>query len=374
MYSPWNGIEKLVAKAASLGRGEDTWVSIFLGAEHAGQAEDLIAALNARGVSYFGAIFPGLINGESWSGDGALLNRWRMAAKPRFANLDDGEVEWDAPLPSLDRARSGRPTVLILVDFWSRQTTRLLDELFDKYGNTVNYVGAGCGLGQRRHTPCILHSTGNHEKAAVVAFLDHDAKLELRHGWGRISEALVATRTEANVIQEFNWEPAVEVYKSVVGDNVATSLNDTYRPEAKRYPFGIFRENEEDIVRDPMAITDSGGLLCLSDVAENSVMHVLHGKTEDLVKAAGEVSRECFAQPPVGSSDSEQSLIFDCFSRALLLEEEIAAELGAISAAMKAAGSNTPPCGVLALGEIASTGERLPQYHNKTVVVARVFD
>jgi len=297
-----------------------------------------------------------------------------MAATPRLANLADGRVEWDSPLPVLEPGRASRPTILVVVDFWSRQTTRLLDELFDQYGNTVNYIGAGCGLGQRRHTPCILHSTGNHEKAAVVAFMDHDSTMSLRHGWGRISDALVATRTDANVIQEFNWEPAVEVYKSVVGDSVATSLNDTYRPEAKRYPFGIFREDEEDVVRDPMAITESGGLLCLSDVAENSVMHVLHGKTEDLVEAAGEVSRACFEQPPVGGAESEQSLIFDCFSRALLLEEEISTELGAISAAMKAAGSATPPCGVLALGEIASTGERLPQYHNKTVVVTRVFE
>ena len=60
----------------------------------------------------------------------------------------------------------------------------LLDELFDQYGDTVNYVGAGCGLGQRRNTPCVLNSDGCHERAAVVA------RIELKCSWNEIAEDL----------------------------------------------------------------------------------------------------------------------------------------------------------------------------------------
>ena len=274
-------------------------------------------------------------------------------------------------MPSLAGASNGKVTALVLVDFWSRQVSRLLDELFDHYGNTVNYVGAGCGVGQRRHSDCILTSTGCHEASASVVFLDTASTLELRHGWRRISEPLVATRTTGNIIQEFNWEPSLEVYRTVVGTDVANSLRDTFRPEAKRFPFGISREDEEDVVRDPMALTDTGGLVCLSDVPENSVMHILHGEVEGLVQAAEEATRDCFSIPIEAAA---QSLIFDCYSRALLLGDNFSQELTAIANAMSESGNSQGPLGVLALGEIASDGNRLPEFHNKTVVVVRFHD
>jgi hypothetical protein len=159
------------------------------------------------------------------------------------------------------------------------------------------------------------------------------------------------------------------VYKSVVGADVANSLRDTFRPEAKRYPFGIFREDEEDVVRDPMALTEGGGLVCLSDVPENSVMHILHGEAEGLVAAAGQVAAECFS---TAAAPAEQSLLFDCFSRALLLGDDFELELATIQAGMRQCGhADGVSLGVLALGEISSDGTRVPEFHNKTVVVAR---
>ena len=128
MYCSWDGIKHVTDETAALRQGDDVWVSLLLGAEHAEEAPKLVDALNQRGIPFFGAIFPGLINGDAWAARGALLNRWRLAAHPRLAALDDGKIEWDQPLPSLERASVKRPTVVVLVDFWSRQVTKLLDE------------------------------------------------------------------------------------------------------------------------------------------------------------------------------------------------------------------------------------------------------
>lgn len=371
MYFSFDTLEGTADRVAALARGPDDWVSVFLGTEHSPGSEALIDALNRRELNFFGAIVPGLIHGSSWSRSGLVVNRWRMVESPRFVTLDEHGLDWDLPLPDLDPETAGHVTVMVLVDFWSRQVSDLLDELFDQYGDTVNYIGAGCGQGQRRSTPCVLNSEGCHERAAVVAFLDSTSNISLRHGWRRISEPLVATRTSGNVIQEFNWEPALQIYQSVVGKDVANSLRDTYRPEAKRYPFGIFREDEEDVVRDPVAIDELGSLVCLSDVPENSVLHVLHGEPDGLIDAARQAASECFDDP---GRSGEQSLVFDCFSRALLLDEAFERELDAINQAMSAAQPGLVSTGVLAMGEIASDGVRQPEFHNKTVVVSRFHD
>ena len=58
-----------------------------------------------------------------------------------------------------------------LVDFACVRASELLEEVFDIYGDTVNYFGAGCGNGDRSPGPVIFSPEGLHTGAAVVAKL-----------------------------------------------------------------------------------------------------------------------------------------------------------------------------------------------------------
>ena len=64
------------------------------------------------------------------------------------------------------------------------------------------------------------------------------------------------------------------------------------------------------------------------------------------------------------------SIIIDCISRTLFLEEEFPKELAAITEAMpNSDGKETLPQGVLSLGEISSGGDGYLEFYNKTLVV-----
>lgn len=365
VFLSWTNPHDLAAQIGAMPRSPRDYVSLFVGVSHESERDVLTAALNEQSVPFFGALFPGLVHDGIATDSGVIACTWETVAPPfQLTPSEDGFV-WPSAPPSVSEFGEASVTALVLVDFWSLHITHLLDDLFDRYGDRLHVVGAGCGAGRREESECILSPAGSAAGVATVVFVRTSCRLEVQHGWRRISEPLLATRTSGNIIEEFNWEPAYDVYSRVVGEEVALSLNDTFKPEAKRYPFGIAKEGTEDIVRDPMAILANGALKCLSDVPENSVMHILHGESARLVAAAKEAATRSFAGHDVGA-DSGAYLVFDCFSRALLLGDEFERELIALS-------GSAPDglLGVLALGEIASDGTRYPQLHNKSVVIAR---
>ena len=67
-------------------------------------------------------------------------------------------------------------------------------------------------------------------------------------------------------------------------------------------------------------------------------------------------------------------LIFDCISRALLLDDEYPEELKAIIRGLRSAENREIPEGVLTLGEISSLGERFLEYLNLTTVVMALYE
>ena len=293
------------------------------------------------------------------------MQTFPLLAEPAVARIDGEEITWTHPLPDV-QITNQPPTCLILSDYSCLKIDHVLDELFNRHADDVNYFGAAAGLGVREPRPVIFTNQGRFTGSALVAYLAEEAEIHLRHGWSRLSEPIVATRTEDNVLKELNWEPAMGVYREIVGDEVADSLHDQEDiPKAKRFPFGISREDLEDVVRDPLVSTGDGDLIVLSNVPENSVLHVLKAEPDKLIAAAGELG--CSFAP---STAPARCLLFDCFSRVKLLGEDFNEELQTFKSALHSQVANARIEGVLASGEIASDGNRLPDMHNKTMAAA----
>ena len=331
---------------------------------HLDQILDLLSKVQ---VDFFGAIFPALIHGGKICKAGAIVQAYKLLAAPSVARIDGEAVVWTRPLPEM-QAVAEKPTCLILADFSCVAITSLLDELFNRHANDINYFGGGAGTGVREPSPVLFSNEGRFTGSALVAYLATKGDVNLRHGWSRTSDPVVATRTQGNIIKELNWEPAITVYRSLVGEEVANSLSRREDiPKAKRFPFGIAREDLEDVVRDPLLSTEQGELVVLSHVQEHSVLHILQADPESLIQAAAALAAD-FAATDQGA----RCLLFDCYSRAMLLDRDFPKELRAFESTLQTKLTNCPVEGVLALGEIASDGNRLPDFHNKTMA-AGVF-
>jgi len=329
----------------------------------------LIAALRDRNVSFMGGIFPGLIHGERQYDRGILLRSLPTADAPVLIPdlLKSGE-----PLSRLRDAlpRSGpRYTLLVFVDGLAADVSGFLAALFHHLGRGVSYFGGGAGSLSLAQEPCVFTRDGFLQDAAVAAMIPLECSLGVRHGWRKIMGPLVATRTRRNVVVELNWEPAFDVYRRVVeadvGDDSGEALDwDDFFSVARRYPFGIFREGAEDVVRDPISVTDAGELICVGDVPENTVLNVLKGEPELLVGAAAQALTDSL---PPAERGVRTHLVIDCISRVLYLQEDFEAELQALQGAGEAL------AGVLSLGEIASR-DGVVEFFNKTVVIGALYE
>jgi hypothetical protein len=328
----------------------------------------LCAALRARGRRAVGGIFPGLIQGERPLTTGLIAEALPAGFSRALARLDGPLVEWLDPPPAVEDARPA--TALVFADCNAPALSALLADLFERYANRLTYCGGGTGFPDLRPQPTIFTEAGFLAQGAFVLVGPHKTCVEVRHGWRRLGPAFVATRTTGPLVHEFDWEPAAMFYRRAVALRAPELTDRPFFPDINaRFPLAIARAGAEDVIRDPVRETEEGGVLFLSDVPENSVLHLMTAAPDDMIAAAGDAALRL-------STDRSPAcvLILDCGSRANVLAEHFDRELGAVATTLTRL-RGAPACleGALVLGEIASDGEGRIELYNKTLVLA-AFD
>jgi len=371
MYFPVDSPGRFAERVSGLPREADDYFLILLADRHLERLPEIVSALNDRKLGFFGAVVPGLIHERKQYLEGAVVRPVPCIGQPAVARLGAQGHEWLARLVPPTEITQGKPTLYLFIDCLSPNITGFLADLFNRYGNAVNYFGGGAGNRVLSHGPAVFTAEGIYRNAAVAAIVDLHGAVSVRHGWERVGGPFVATRTHNNIIQELNWEPAMEVYRRALPAELRDVAPDEfYSRVAASYPFGIQKAGREDVVRDPVRTTSNGGLVCLSDVPTHSVMYLLHGDPERLIQAAGEAVGEVTGDQ---SSPVVDCLVCDCYSRTLLLGEVFGRELDAVGDRLAAVAPGLGAEGGIVLGEIASDGEQSLEFYNKTFVVSVVY-
>jgi hypothetical protein len=346
-------------------------VAIFVGEKNKPDLEALVAELNQNDIEFIGGIFPAIIHDDQKYEEGTVCTVLPALEKPfLIKGLNNAQIE----LPDFGQAgasQDGKTTAVILVDGLTSGIASFLAEMFNRLGNSVSYFGGGAGSLTLQQEPCVFTPSGVFQDAAIVTFVPRQISLGVQHGWQKIAGPVMATKTRQNVIVELNWRNAFEVYQEVVeADSGATLTTEAFFDTAKGYPFGIYKEGSEEIVRDPIIATDAGELVCVGEVPENAPLNILKGNKPELVQAAAQAADH---REQLGGSRPQQSLIIDCISRVLFLEEDFSEELAAVKQGLLASGDQTAPVGALTLGEISSDGNGFLEFYNKTIVIGMLY-
>jgi hypothetical protein len=98
-------------------------------------------------------------------------------------------------------------------------------------------------------------------------------------------------------------------------------------------------------------------------VPDGALVRVMEG-TPAMLVAAARVAATMARDDAAGALGG--ALVFDCVSRFLMLGDRLVDELAACQAAL---GDEVPLLGCLTTGEVGAFGARMPQFHNKTMVV-----
>ncbi len=355
-----DGFRDTIAEMAA--RADVATLLVLAGDDNDHRPDTTDPVLRAIAKPLYGGVFPQVIAGREHFARGTVV---LGITEPLHATIVPRVSDETQDLETCVREAvdPDRPDslLIVLVDGFARRLAALVRALFDEHGLTINYLGGGAGSLSMQQKPCLFTNAGMLEDAAILLQLSWPSGVGVAHGWQVISEPMKVTRANHTTIEELNYEPAFSVYQRVVGGRAGVAITrESFFQDAMAFPFGIRKIDTEVVVRDPLLLTEQGGLVCVGEVPEGSFVHILQGIPTRLVDAAREAS--ALAAQDLGDRPPQLRLVVDCISRALFQGEQFSHELAALD-------DGLPMVGALTLGEIANSGRDFLELYNKTVVV-----
>jgi len=340
---------------------QDQGYLILIGEENEIDFAHLIETLNRNQIEFCGAIFPGIIYGAKKHPDKALVIPMDFAEKPTLiTGLDNGEIEIPEIAPQLEDG-----TLLVLLDGLSSWISRFLFKLYERTGSRLSVFGSGAGIDSFDRIDNIFNHDGLFRDVAILIPLKKKISQSIKHGWKTLSGPYIASKTEANLIQEIDWQPALEVYKKILREEENQHMTPkNFYEIAKHYPFGIHRTDGENLIRDPVKIEENSALRFVAEIPNNTVLFLMKSDTDSMLKVGVDLCNEVFSK----CKNPEYVFVVDCVSRTKILLDKFDEELQSIDSI--AQNYTVPVLGILSMGEISSANHGILEYHNKSLVIS----
>jgi hypothetical protein len=259
--------------------------------------------------------------------------------------------------------------LVLLTDGLAGDQEEILRGAYDVVGAAVPLVGGSASPGAARQT---FHLHGNEvlTDAVVAAAIGSDAPfgIGVRHGWRKVGEPMIVTRSTKGRVYTLDDKPALDTYLArfdapaeVRRDPVAFDLFSRTRP------LGVRRRVGEEVrnVSSTEYLAD-GWLGCSGDVPEGGLVWLMEGDEDSVIAAAGDACDA--AVEALGDHRPIGFLAFDCASRSGLLgtdgtRREVRRMVEQVGTA--------PLAGFYTWGEIARS-RGINGYHHQTLVVLAV--
>lgn len=228
-------VEEAVHQAlAQLGTAQADAVVVFFSVEHAARERELADTVRRfagtdqiAGCSAAGILTSG---GEVEGGHGLAvlaLSSGQLRCQPLlFRPLQEREAEIGVELARVAMPNpTGASLLALFPDTYTGQPQRLLESLHDECGFTP-VVGAGASENGAARATYQLSSAGIASNAVAGLLLagSFQSHIEITQGCQPITEPMVVTKAERNLIYEINGRPALEVFAGVLKGPLAEDL------------------------------------------------------------------------------------------------------------------------------------------------------
>lgn len=333
-------------------------VLCFVADINKGDISYLNEVFRASSKTIAGGVFPGIIHNSEKKDEGAVFIGLDYEMDTHLVDLNSSGAIYDFVSNASESSNFDFQTLLVFTDAFAPFKDEFIQSLFDVYGNSVNYLGGGCGSLEMISKPVVITNQGVSANTAVFAHIAKKLSVGCAHGWQEISTPLKITEAIGNEVLSIDWKPAFSVYKELIKAHSGQEITvENFFSIAKSYPFGMAKIDSEFVVRDPI-ISNGISITIVDKIPIGELVYLLNGNESNLLKGASE------AAATAGLNGLDGLLCIDCISRVLFLENKFNKELNAIS--------TTPLNGFLAIGEIANSGNAYLEIYNKTVVVSQL--
>lgn len=362
--------------STALGEGPADLVIAFFSAHHVAAAESLAQVLRER-------LRPGCLAGVS--GHGVVTSEHEIEDEPALALIAarlpgvtvapfvlvsegwDEAIHDQAAFARMAPGVAGAELVLVLGDPFSLQPAGLF-AAFQRHAPRVRLVGGFASAAPRPGSDVLLLNDWVAAGGGVAVALSGALRADVvvSQGCRAIGPPLTVTRGEANLVEEFDGQPALERVEEV--------LRELPEGEHERLQRGLYvglpvrpeAEGRGDyLIRAFLGGDRTRGMIALGDriaVGQQVRLHVRDAGTarEDL---------EMLLSPQAFDTPACAALLFACSGRGRGLYGAADGDIGPLQAAL---GGGVPVAGMFCAGEIGPVGERnFVHWHTASIAIIR---
>lgn len=275
-----------------------------------------------------------------------------------------------AALPALEAPHLPHQALMLLSDGLATDQEEILAGAYSVVGASIPLVGGTAGPAVPHRPAFQLHGAEVLTDAVVGAAVGSTGPLAvgLRHGWRRVGDPMIVTRSVNGRVHTLDDRPALRAYLDRLGAP-AEAYRDpvAFEAFAQSRPLGVRRRSGEEVrnVRSTEHFA-KGWLASNGEIPEGGLVWVMDGDEDSVLEAAADACKDAVrglgGLPPAGL------IAFDCVGRRCLLGEA-GRQREVERMAHESAG--VPLAGLYTWGEIART-RGINGFHNQTLVVLAV--
>jgi hypothetical protein len=255
--------------------------------------------------------------------------------------------------------------VLVLSDGQVVNGSELVRGLVASLPEGVGVTGGLAGDGARFERTLLL-ADGALQQGAVAVIGFYGDRLKVGYGslggWDPFGPVRVITRSDGNVLYELDGKPALDLYKTYLGEHAA-GLPAT----GLLFPLEIRRTHgAEALVRTILSVDDAQNSLTFAgDVPEGSQAQLMKANFERLIDGAEGAARA--SQQTLGGGPVELAVLISCVGRKLVLKQRTEEEVESVRDVL---GGGAVLAGFYSYGEISPTVPGAScDLHNQTMTI-----
>ena len=255
--------------------------------------------------------------------------------------------------------------MFVLSDGLAVNGSRLAEGLSRHLGAQVVVTGALAGDGSAFARTWVLDRDAARAHRICALGL-YGERLRIGHGcdggWHDFGPERRITRASGNVLYELDGKPALDLYKTYLGERAA-GLPGT----ALLFPLAVrLQAGDDALVRTILGVDEASRAMTFAgDVPEGGIARLMRASAEQLIDSAARAARE--AAQALQDCDASLAISVSCVGRRLLLGGRAEEEVETVAECLPAGAVHV---GMYSYGEIAPTarGGR-SQLHNQTMTV-----
>lgn len=235
--------------------------------------------------------------------------------------------------------------------------------------NNISITGGLAGGGYDFESTFVVSNTGvSGNKIVAIGLYSDDLKVGFgsKGGWDSFGIERLVTKSKDNILYELDGRPALEVYKSFLGE-----ASKDLPASGLRFPLNLRQsENEEPVVRTILAVSEEDQSLTFAgSIPTNSYVRMMKANIDRLIDGAEDSAKITKAILP---DNAQLSLLISCVGRRLVLKQLVEEEIEAVR---NVVGPSSVIAGFYSYGEIAPFGEFSPcQLHNQTMTITTLSE